>query len=39
MNYDVSTVFYIVSYEVIRIKEQDKKIKEMQRSNGGYRRT
>jgi hypothetical protein len=31
MNYDISTVFYVVSYEVIKAKEQEKKIKQMQK--------
>lgn len=31
MNYDVSTLFYIVSYEVIKAKEQEKQIRKMQR--------
>lgn len=31
MLYDVSTLFYIVSYEVIKQKEQEKQIKQMQR--------
>ena len=34
MDYDVSTLFYIVSYEVIKMKEQEKQIKQMQRRNG-----
>ena len=34
LNYDVSTLFYIVSYEVVKIKEQEKQIKQMQRRNG-----
>lgn len=34
MNYDVSTLFYIVSYEVIKMREQEKQIKQMQRRNG-----
>lgn len=37
MNYDVSTLFYIVSYEVIKMKEQEKQIKQMQRRNGSNR--
>lgn len=28
MNYDVSTLFYIVSYEVLRLREQEKRLKE-----------
>ena len=31
MNYDVSTLLYIVSYEVLKAKEQEKMIKKMQR--------
>lgn len=31
MEYDVSTVFYIVSYQVIKQKEQEKMIKQMQK--------
>lgn len=31
MEYDISTVFYLVSYEVIKNKEQEKQIKQMQR--------
>jgi len=31
MTYDVSTVFYIVSYEILKIKEQEKQIQRMQR--------
>ena len=34
MNYDVSTLFYIVSYEVIKAREQEKQIKQIQRRNG-----
>lgn len=37
MNYDVNTVFYIVSYEVVKMKEQEKQIKQMQRRNGSNR--
>ena len=31
MEYDVSTLFYIVSYEVIKAKEQEKQIKQLQK--------
>jgi hypothetical protein len=37
MEYDISTVFYIVSYEVLKAKEQEKQIKQMQRRNGNNR--
>ena len=37
MNYDVSTLFYLVSYEVLKMKEQEKQIKQMQRRNGSNR--
>lgn len=37
MNYDVSTLFYIVSYEVIKMKEQEKQIKQIQRKHGNNR--
>jgi hypothetical protein len=37
MEYDISTVFYIVSYEVLKAKEQEKQIKQMQRRNGSNR--
>lgn len=30
MEYDISTLFYIVSYEVVKAKEQEKQIKQMQ---------
>ena len=30
MDYDVTTLFYIVSYEVVKMKEQEKQIKRMQ---------
>ena len=30
MNYDVNTLFYIVSYEILKQKEQEKQIKRMQ---------
>lgn len=33
MSYNVSTLFYIVSYEVLKAKEQEKQIKRMQRRN------
>lgn len=33
MNYDISTLFYIVSYEVLKAKEQEKQIKQMQRKH------
>ena len=29
MDYDISTVFYIVSYEVIKAKNQEKQIKKL----------
>lgn len=29
MDYDINTVFYIVSYEVIKAKEQEKQIKQL----------
>lgn len=29
MNFDISTVFYVVSYEVIKAKEQEKQIKKL----------
>ena len=29
MDYDVSTLFYIVSYEVLKIREQEKQIRRM----------
>ena len=32
MNYDINTVFYIVSYEVIKAREQEKQIKKLQRN-------
>lgn len=31
MEYDVSTLFYIVSYEVVKAKEQEKQIKQMRK--------
>lgn len=31
LNYDISTLFYIVSYEVIKAKEQEKQIKKLQK--------
>lgn len=31
MNYDVSTLFYVVSYKVWMNKQQEKMIKQMQR--------
>lgn len=31
LNYDISTVFYLVSYEVMKNKEQEKQIKRLQR--------
>lgn len=31
MQYDVNTVFYIVSYEVVKAKEQEKQIKKLQK--------
>lgn len=31
MEYDVSTVFYIVSYQVVKQKEQEKMIKQLQK--------
>lgn len=34
MEYDISTVFYLVSYEVIKNKEQEKQIKQLQRRKG-----
>lgn len=34
MNYDVSTLFYVVSYKVWMNKQQEKMIKQMQRRNG-----
>lgn len=37
MTYDVSTLFYIVSYEVMKAKEQEKQIKQIQRKNGSNR--
>jgi hypothetical protein len=37
MGYDVSTLFYIVSYEVVKIKEQEKQIKQLQRRNGSHK--
>lgn len=30
---DVNTVFYIVSYEILKIKKQEKEIKRMQMKN------
>ena len=33
MNYDVSTLFYLVSYEVLKMKEQEKQIKQLQRKH------
>ena len=33
MEFDISTLFYIVSYEVIKAKEQEKQIKKLQRRN------
>lgn len=33
MEFDISTLFYIVSYEVIKAKEQEKQIKRLQRRN------
>lgn len=33
MDYDISTLFYIVSYEVIKTKEQEKQIKRMRNGN------
>lgn len=34
MDYDISTVFYVVSYEVIRMKEQEKQMKRLQKNHG-----
>ena len=31
MDFDISTLFYIVSYEVIKAKEQEKQIKQLQK--------
>lgn len=33
MEYDVSTLFYIVSYEVIKMQEQEKRIKQLQKKH------
>lgn len=30
LEYDISTLFYIVSYEVLKSREQEKQIKQMQ---------
>jgi len=34
MGYDVNLLFYVISYEVLKTKEQEKMIKQMQRRNG-----
>ena len=33
MQYDVSTLFYIVTYRVLQLKEQEKRLKEAQRKH------
>lgn len=33
MSYDVSTLFYIVSYEVIKTRKQEEEIKRMRNRN------
>lgn len=37
MGYDISTLFYIVSYEVMKAKEQEKQIKQIQNRHGSYK--
>lgn len=33
MKFDICAVFYVVSYEVIKAKEQEKQFKQMQHGN------
>ena len=33
LSYDISTLLYIVSYEVIKLKEQEKQIKKLRNGN------